>query len=704
NKIDIVLDTARNIEKQHEDVAASLQHAVFYPPDWLIYGIFPAHIGLNIGNIFHLLLAGIGAYFWLRTGIRTERIASIACGAALPCCAWFWSQQEHINQVAAISWLPLQALCVTLYIQRRICCFTFVNWYAGLSALAFLTGHPQEAFYAQFFCGLLMVGGLITKSFSGRITEVLISGAAIGIITGLLVAVQLLMTLELQSHSRRQFRDPTYAISFSMPPDLLKTYLAPHYFGSFRDGYYIKDKNGEVVKEADGSPAWDRRAYGEYGLYVGVPMLLLALCAFASSRKKFAGELVAMMVLFTLLALGSNMSLAALKSGNFTEQPEPGSSLYEFVLKVFPPAQGFRVPARIAVLNAFALVTLAAIGMGWIAEKLKTTRSQTLAQAALGAAILISLFVPSRKEKFCYPVSMEVVLLQLRSLKAMHIAPDERLFRLAMGDDDSLVAERHYDATFAKGNPIYNRMVAIQPHMNAAAHIVTIDGYEEGLVPTARMKDFLYSFNRNFRQQRPDVALLTLLGVHPIYTELPIDNVVYTRPKIVTEPIYFENPQWRGAAFSVADVKGVDFARLDGPWWRHEGGPLPEIQREAVPFGELPEIPAQRYKVEYPTLNSVSVKPTSAATSGDAIVAMGWYPGWRLRATGAEAPLEFISAVHAKLSAAMSTNGEWRLFFEPLSYKIGLFCSALGAAIWCGLWGFSQARRRCRLTGEAAAR
>ena len=93
---------------------------MFYPPDWLIYGIFPAHIGINIGNMFHLLLAGIGAYLWLRVGLGTERIASIVCGAAFPCSAWFWGQQEHINQVAAISWLPVQAF-FTLAVYTEAC-------------------------------------------------------------------------------------------------------------------------------------------------------------------------------------------------------------------------------------------------------------------------------------------------------------------------------------------------------------------------------------------------------------------------------------------------------------------------------------------------------------------------------------------------------------------------------------------------------
>ena len=36
---------------------ASLQHAVFYPPDWVLYSLLPTHVAMNFGNLFHLALA-----------------------------------------------------------------------------------------------------------------------------------------------------------------------------------------------------------------------------------------------------------------------------------------------------------------------------------------------------------------------------------------------------------------------------------------------------------------------------------------------------------------------------------------------------------------------------------------------------------------------------------------------------------------------
>src|SRR5690606_21190073 len=152
--------------------------------------------------------------------------------------------------------------------------------------------------------------------------------------------------------------DPLYALSFSMPPGVLMTYIQPHRYGSFRDGYFMDREAG----------AWDRRAYNEYGLYVGLPTLLLAAMAFGSRRKIAAGLLLIGLVAL-LLALGGNTDPSRIMSGNFEEIPQPGNSLHEWFLRLFPPAEGFRVPARISILATFSLITLAAIGLNFLASR-----------------------------------------------------------------------------------------------------------------------------------------------------------------------------------------------------------------------------------------------------------------------------------------------------------------------------------------------
>lgn len=697
-------------------LAASLQHAVFHPVEWIIYGIFPAHVGLNVGNLFHLVLAGVGAWAWLRIGHGVSRVPAIACGAAFPCCAWFWGQQEHINQVAAISYLPLQALFTWLLLTGRLRGNIFVLVYTALGALQFMTGHPQEAFYAHVFCGLLVAGRVLLRGDgTPGVRDLIRVYTLTALIAGLLVSVQLLMTMELESHSRRQFKDPLYAISFSMPPDLLATYLSPHRFGSFRDGYFVRLEDGSPALEADGSAMWDRRAYGEYGLYTGVPMLLLALLAVIARhpRRRFACFLLGVVVVCSLLAMGGNTDPRRVLAMQFTEFPQPGWSLHEILLRLFPPARGFRVPARIVTLSAFALVTAGALGFAWLIARLSAGRMRCVAAGAVGAAILAALYIPSRREKFHFPVEMEPTLRLMELAGSKSRSLDERVFRLTISDDNSLIAERHFESTFADGNPIFNRMRSLQPHMNAAAHVPMVDGYEEGLVPTARMKDFLYAFNRNFRRWRPDGQLLMLLGVRHVYTEPEIDADEFPRVSsgLLSVRVH-ENPRWRGAAFWADDVKGIDFTRLDGPWWRG-GQPLPEIQGEAVEYGRMsaePEAAHRLLRTSLPTLNSIIVGSTGESGGGDALLALGWYPGWMLLDGEGARPVRFVSAVHASLPAdAMIAKGGagmsrgWRLAFRPFSYELGLFLTALGVGLWMFVLQYAAIRRRNGLTGAAPA-
>ena len=684
-------------------MAASLQHGVFYPLNWLVYTLLPAHAGLMAGNLVHLGLAASGMYFWLRTGLRLAALPAIALGAAFPCTAWFWGHQEHINQIAAISWLPLQALSVWLYVRGQIHSRAFVLSYAGLASLQFLAGHPQEAFYAHLFCGGLAIWQLAArrgrKPFAFTAIRDLTCAAAM---TALVVAVQLLMTLELSSHSRRQFSEPGYAVSYSMPPDLLATYIAPHSFGSFREGYYREDEAGQTLTDEAGNPQWDFRAYGEYGLYVGLPVLILAAMAFLGRRRKAATGFLLLAVLALLLAMGGNTDPRRIMSLDFEEQPGPGWSLYELLVLLFPPADGFRVPARIAVLAAFCLCTMAALGMGTLLRLIGNRRARFASGVAVMAAILAALYIPSRKEKFHYPVDAEYLARQAGT-EAIQATLDNRLYRLTVSDDQRLMRQRHRKTAMPGGNPLTERFIARQPHMNAVARVPLADGYEEGLLPTLRLKDFLFEFNRNLRQRRPDPALLTLLGIDRIYTDLPMDEDAYPVDRV--SPIgwrYHENPKSLGAAFVEQAAKGLDPARLDGPFYRG-GEPHEGLRGSAVPIGSLPEWNPDwpRLRTALPTTNRVQVFSDQPGETGDALLAMGWYPGWRFAESMAE--VEFLNAVHARLPASQQVEGAaasqsgrllWDLQFAPFSYRAGLFFSAIGIAFWSGLFAFHRGRRR----------
>lgn len=670
-------------------LAASLQHAVFYPIDWVLYSLLPAHTGMNFSNLFHLMLAGVGTFLWLRVGHRQSGWAAVACGVAFPCCSWFWGHQEHINQIAAISWLPLQALICWLFLKERLDSRRFFLSYSMISLFQFLAGHPQEAFYAHFFCGLLVLGYIIGHgNLKENLKRFVPTFVLTGFVVGLLVSVQLLMTLELASHSRRQIPDPYYAISFSMPPDVAITQVLPHYFGSYHEGFYTSNEAGEV--------AMDWRAYGEYGQYLGLPVLLLAILALVAERRarRFLLFFCAMAILFYLFALGGNTDLRRVLSWQFTENPEPGWSLYEVFLKVFPPAQGFRVPGRILSLYCFTLVTMAAFGVAWILEKAQQKRGKALAGLGVGVLIFATLYIPSLKEKFHQPLDISLLPYnEPLSSDAKEVFPG-RTFRLTISDDQRLMDERLYDPDRTGISSIGGRLMCLQPHLNAGVQTGLVGGYEEGLVPTLRYFDFQNEFNRNLRQAMPDPILLNLLGVNTVLADLPV------MMEGKTENL---GNKWqrhdRGKAFwGVAYLKnlsdGIDLTRLDGPFYR-EGTPRTDRNHEVVPLG-YPVLAAQEAEyplfVQYPTANSVDIAIPNGSVPGDALLTMGWYPGW---VTGPEnTSLQWENAVNATLPVEAVISDGWKVEFQPYSYRLGLFLTAIGMMIWGGVLGFVMRKKQ----------
>ncbi|MCC5877602.1 MAG: hypothetical protein JJU11_15385, partial [Candidatus Sumerlaeia bacterium] len=628
---------------------------------------------------------------------------SIACGALFPCTAWFWGHQEHINQLAATAWMPWAVFLWWMWLGKRLATPTFLITITMLSAWQFLTGHPQEAVYSQLLCLALVLGWVaVAGDRKSEIYRLLPVGIAMGVVAGLLVALQLLPTLELSSHSRRQFPDPAYPLWSSMPPDLFITYLSPHWFGSFLDGWFVRGPDGAVLADPQGNPVWDRRGYGEYGLYIGVPALLLAIVGAVTTRRRLVAWLGIITILAWLLALGGNTDPGRILSGNFTEFPQPGWSLHELFITIFPPAAGFRVPARIVILATFSLVTLAAFGYTWVISR-TGTEARTKIAVAIGILLLVAVYIPSRKEKYHHPVDIRPALEYNRGVAREFNTLDNRIFRMTMADDGRLVAERHHETTFQTPNPILTRMASMQPHMNIIQGVAIVDGYEEGLAPTARYKDFIYEFNRNLRQFHPDAHFLALLGVSHVYTDLPIDTDAYPMDFSLSLPhrLIHRNQQARGAAFWRQATEGIDLARLDGPFWRG-GNPNPEIRREAVDYGTpidwnpSPNHPALATTVESPNRVVVHYE-ADQRHDAEALLAMGWFPGWVIDGE----PVEWVSAVHAQLptdrqSALDDGRHGWVLAYRPFSWKAGLYLTALGLFLWGGLLGhrLSPANRR----------
>ncbi len=675
---------------------------------------------MNLTLLLHLVLAGAGAWWWARRGWRLDASPAVAVGILFPCSAWFWGHQEHLNQVATAAWMPWLLALALLRARGDLTRPAFLASYATLAALQLLVGHPQGAFYTHFFAALLLLGRAATLPNPARnVFDALIDLALAGGIALLAASIQLLPTSELQKLSYRQFapNDPSYALTYSMPPDQLITALLPNHFGSYAEGWQ------------------DLRAYNEYGLHIG--RLALALAVFGTvallvtRRRRTALALGGGLLLTLLMALGGNASIGRALSGEFSEQPaswraipavmqdvDAGEtpttaprlshlSLHEALLAVIPPMRGFRAPARALVLTALLAITLAGFGLHHLVRLLARRRDvghhvPLVLGIVIPALMLADLALASRGQSFRHPVPQASLLHAVERERGDYrdATLDNRVWRLTVYDAELLVAERQLD-TAAKielefeETPLWARWMRLFENNNVVARIPSTHGYEEGLAPTVRTKDFFFEINRNLRGFTPDPQLLALLGVSRIWTDLPhrlFDTQTF--PAIGTETYgprrIFEVPTHLGAAFWESQAEGIDFIALEGPHHRGQGV-HPRGNDEPIDYGKAPRwddprLPRLATDVSQPNQVLIRWEDGYDMTRDAVLLTMAYAPGWY----HADGPLEWISAVHARIPPTVfKPDGSAVIVYRPETWRAGLFLSLVGWSLIAALATFA---------------
>jgi hypothetical protein len=290
-----------------------------YPPS-LIYILLPLPWSLNLFNLLHLYLGGLGMFCLARRWTNDGRAAGVAGigyafgGLMVSCLMW-------PNNIAALGWLPTVLLAGERAAQAggRFCVTA-----ALVMALQFLAGAPEITALTWAGLALLVLFGQEPGSApiwlrSRRLTLML------AITTGL-VAVQLLPFLELLQRSQRsaQFATGEWTLRWSD----LGNFLVP-LFRTFRDrdGIYFQH-----------SQQWITSFYG------GITVVLFALIGVCTARNRRVGLLVVVSVLSIGLALGST------------------GFIYDWFRTVVPGLGLMRYPIKFIVPALVALPLLAAFG------------------------------------------------------------------------------------------------------------------------------------------------------------------------------------------------------------------------------------------------------------------------------------------------------------------------------------------------------
>jgi hypothetical protein len=302
-----------------------------YPPTMGLFLLLPDPLALNASILLHQVWAALGVWAFLRARAGSRPISAvgpIVGGLAYAWSGFLVSHTLYLGMQNAAAWLGWALLGATAGPDGRR-----REWLVAVSiGMMGLAGHPQIA----AFLGLgLAVHALATVRGVALLRWI---GAAMA--GGVIASPQLLATLELVRFSGR---DGGVAAAFArigaMPLQELVGAVLPYAFGFDRPAdidqtYYHR-----------GTGYWGAGVnHWEMCFYLGIPVVCLALVGARRARGWVLGGAVA-----TVLMLGG-----------------PAWDL----VRLLPGFDGFRFPARFALLLTLAVAVLAAEGI----EALRTAR------------------------------------------------------------------------------------------------------------------------------------------------------------------------------------------------------------------------------------------------------------------------------------------------------------------------------------------
>lgn len=354
-----------------QPLLANLAYTPFYPPSWLALVMDPVRaVAWHV--VFHLALAGLFSFLWLRR-IGAAPVPALLGALAVALSSWL-TVRVHLPMIlATAAWLPGMLYALELLLERVTRRRT-----AGLAAtvgMTFLAGFPQVAVLCMIGLGVWFLARL-NDARDGAIFLALPLALALG---GASSAVQMLPATALYRDSIRQsFVDPAQNAARGLKPVSLLGLALPEFFGSpVRPGEAPESSRDYLAHRMLLDDDLQENAV-ENALWPGGAALLLAAAAFGMSfRRRRGREREVLSADFA--SAGRGLALLALL-GLLLALRTP---FLPWLHEVFPPLASGN-PKRALVLVAVPVGLLAGIG----AHRLLVGDARAWSRAARASSIL----------------------------------------------------------------------------------------------------------------------------------------------------------------------------------------------------------------------------------------------------------------------------------------------------------------------------
>jgi hypothetical protein len=343
---------------------AGMQSALFYPPH-LLYLILPLPVAMDLLTVLHLIMGGVGFFYWARYR-KLSHLYALAGGSVAPLCGVVYPHvlAGHLPNVSFLAWVPwwfyglekILGSSVTTIKQSLIAHKKTILGLSMVLIFMILGGHIQYLYYLLLGSGLYTIFqtlALYRNKEHQRLIAILIM-LATGIVVGFaLTAFQwmpMLFTLDETVRSRLS-RD--FAAMFSFPIENLITFVVPHFFGDIQRVSY-----------------WGRCYLWEMCLYFGI----IPFIAFVLNLKKlWRGNRALLILAFVALVVAL---------GKFTP-------LYDVLYWIVPGFASFRGVSKFSYLAIFPMLMLALHGLQAFSELSEKQRARYSRPLYILAAVLL---------------------------------------------------------------------------------------------------------------------------------------------------------------------------------------------------------------------------------------------------------------------------------------------------------------------------
>jgi len=547
---------------------ADPQSGLWYLPN-VVFSLLPAVAGFNLLFLLHVLAAGLGSWTWARA------TGTSACGALLAALTYAFTPKVfahlgfgHVGLVYAAAYIP--------WAMWTAYCIGHGNWlHVGTLGLVLgwqFIAHPQLAFYT----GLIAGGyGLAIEIASSTARSIRGSARSLSFVVGigrwllalllavLVAAVQLVPMLRLAPLSARAEMGFSESAVSSLPLRYLWGLLLADY-----------------------------RGFMDYVLYVGLPVLALAVVSilYPASRRRRQARCWGVLVISALIySLGTN------------------TPLYKWAFRLLPALSWLRAPSRIWFVVAAVLALLAGWGADRLLEGMGGRDLRQLKRFALALGVLAPALAVGYAVALGKPPMNLIVLGVVAPVMAVlcvgaatrRLSPQGATLAFALlllADlwvmDATLIEKRAIRDVFAQSDlgaylaqrkaseaqfRVYSPSYSLPRHIAARYGLETADGVDplylesyaafmesaSGVprwgygetVPALEGEGPLATLNRD---ATPSLALLSLLNVRYVASEFPMAVAGLSEVARFGSTYLYENVNVLPRAFVVENVESVE--------------------------------------------------------------------------------------------------------------------------------------------------